>query len=136
MTYDDVIESLESGSPSKESLELAADAIAFVQALHQMFSENGMTSSENPSLNELENLIDATHGELGAACLFLCEPSFSRVPDMLRGIARKLEKEGGTEVAPLVVIKGFDRLAKRIENTRQQMQVLVNTTVAASNAAG
>jgi hypothetical protein len=134
MTYDQAIESLEAGTPSKEALELAADALAFVQGLHQMFSENGMTSSENPTLNELENLIDATHGELGAACLFLCEPSFSRVPDMLRGISKKLESAGGANVAPVVVVKGFDRLAKRIENTRIQMQSLVNTTVAASNA--
>ena len=50
MTYDQAIESLEAGTPSKEALELAADALAFVQGLHQMFSENGMTSSENPTL--------------------------------------------------------------------------------------
>jgi len=121
--YTDIIESLESSSPSKESLEFAADAVAFAQALHQMFTDTGMTSSENIDLDELENLVDALSGELAASCIFLSEPSFARVPDMLRVISDKLAltKDSGL---PKVVILGYSRLAKRIELTRERLKVL------------
>jgi hypothetical protein len=123
MNYDDAITQLDRPTASKEALDLAADAMAFVQSLHQTFSENGMTSNAEPDLNELENIIDAIYGELAAACIFLSEPSFARVPDMLRVVAQKLE--GSKDEVPPVVVKGYSRLAKRIENTRQHMQALV-----------
>lgn len=107
---------------SSDAAEMGADALAFVQALHSMFRDNGMTSKDQPDLNELENLIDALHGELAAACIFLSEPSFSRVPDMLRIVAKQLNK---SEEVPLVVVKGYERLAKRIEATRMNMQTLI-----------
>lgn len=109
---------------SGEAAEAALDAMAFVQSLHQVLKDNGMTDKEEPDLDELENLVDALHGELGAAVLFLCEPSFARVPDMLRIISKQLDKSGNKEEVPLVIVKGFDRLAKRIENTRVNMQQL------------
>ena len=128
MNNDDAIEQLTKGdSPSQTALEMGADSLAFVQSLHEMFRENGMTSKEQPDLNELENLIDAIHGELAAACIFLSEPSFSRVPDMLRVISKKLE---GSNDVPAVVSRGYERLAKRIEATRVNMQALVNKTQA------
>lgn len=121
--YSKIIESLESPSPSKEALEYAADAVAFAQALHQMFSDTGMTTKENPDLDELENLVDALSGELAAACIFLAEPSFTRVPDMLRVVSDKLAltKDSGL---PKVVILGYSRLAKRIENTRKRLATI------------
>lgn len=123
MTYDDAITQLDRPTASKDALDLAADAMAFVQSLHQTFADNGMTSNTDPDLNELENIIDAIYGELAAACIFLSEPSFARVPDMLRVVAKNLEGNKGE--VPLVVVKGYERLAKRIENTRVHMQVLV-----------
>lgn len=126
MTTDAVILDLEAQNPSDETRESAADALAFIQSLHDMFRSNGMTKNVEPDLNELENLIDALHGELAACCLFLAEPSFARVPDMLRIISAKLDKEG-PEAVPLVVIQGFNRLATRVEKTRVQMQNIVKT---------
>lgn len=132
MNYDTVIEQLEAGNPTKESLELAADALAFVQGLHQMFQDNKMTSSDSPDLGELENLVDALTGELAAACIFLSEPSFSRVPDMLRAVSQNLEKS--PDEVPAVVIRGYSRLAKRIETTRLQMQALIPNTTKVINS--
>jgi hypothetical protein len=124
VTFEEAAEELGKQGADESSVEKALDAIAFVQALHAMFKDNGMTSTEEPDIDELENLVDALHGELGAAVLFFCEPSFARVPDMLRGISKAMPPDA----APPVVTKGFDRLAKRIENTRVNMQNMINTT--------
>jgi hypothetical protein len=117
-------------SASTEAMEKALDALAFLDALHNVFKDNGMTTTESSDVNELENLIDALSGELGAAVLFLCENSFARVPDMLRVIGAKLEKQ---EDVPPEVAKGFTRLAKRIENAKVNMQSLVQTATDASD---
>jgi len=115
----------EERDPADEAREKALDAIAFVESLHQMFKDNGMTTKEEADVDELENLIDALHGELGAAVLFLCEPVFARVPDMMRVVSKRMEKESDV---PVVIAKGFDRVAKRIENTRVKMQQVVPLT--------
>jgi hypothetical protein len=122
LTTDEAIEQLSKIDDSPVALEMGADALAFVQSLHDMFRDNGMTAKEKPDLNELENLVDALLGELAAACIFLSEPSFSRVPDMLRVISEKLAK---SDDVPVVVSKGYERLAKRIEVTRLNMQAFV-----------
>lgn len=128
MDYNYVCEALDSDpEPSQEVREAALDAIAFVQSLHEMLRDNGMTDKDQPDLDELENLVDAIHGELGAAVLFLCEPSFARVPDMLRVVSKQLDKAGDAASVPPVIVKGFDRLAKRIENTRVNMQQMAAT---------
>lgn len=123
-TFADALENLESAGDydvTTRARDKGAEAIAFAMALHEMFKSNGMTSKEEPDLDELENLVDALHGELAAAVLFLCENSFARVPDMMRVVSATLEKDG---TAPVVVAKGYARLAKRIENTRVMMQKL------------
>lgn len=114
---------IENSTLSPEARERALDALAFAESLHKLFKDNGMTLTENVEFNELENLVDALFGELGAAVLFLCEPSFARVPDMLRGVSSQLAK-AGEQTVPLTIIKGFARVAKRIENTRQNSQQL------------
>lgn len=128
MTLDETLADLESENPSEETKERAADALAFVESLQNMFVDSGMTDNV-ASIDELENLIDALHGELAAAVLFLCEPSFARVPDMLRVVTEKLEKMNDGSI-PTVVVKGFARMATRIENTRknQQQMALIKTT--------
>lgn len=138
MTYEEMMEQMEavigkeSSFVTDETAESAVDAMTFVKSLHQVFKDSGMTASEEPNLAEMENLFDSMLGELGAACLFLSAPSFERVPDMLRAIGSQLEKTDREDV-PVVVKKGFERLAKRIENTRVQMQQLVKTSVEASD---
>lgn len=123
MTYEEAAAAIEEKTdPSLEAREKALDAIAFVESLHQMFKDNGMTTKEEADVDELENLIDALHGELGAAVLFLCEDVFARVPDMMRVVAKQTGKDPDV---PAVVSKGFERVAKRIENTRVNMQKLV-----------
>lgn len=129
MTFDKVIEELEECNLSTEGREAAMDAVAFVTSLHQLFKDSGMTTEEEPNLDEMENLVDALHGELGAAVLFFCEPSFQRVPDMLRGTAAQIEKWDDQTVVPPTIVKGFVRLAKRIENTRVNQQQLAATMV-------
>lgn len=126
MNYEEAAASIEeSENPSQEAREKALDAIAFVESLHQMFKDNGMTVKEDADVDELENLIDALHGELAASVIFLCEPVFARVPDMMRVVAKKTAESGDV---PVVVSKGFERVAKRIENTRVKMQQIVPLT--------
>lgn len=122
--YDRMIEHIQDSAMSSEAIDASLDALAFVQALHQMFRDNGMTTKDEPDLAELENLIDALYGELGAAVLFLCEPSFARVPDMLRVISKQLSNHEDGDTVPPVIVKGFERLAKRLENTRVNAQQL------------
>lgn len=138
--FEKCVETLEGDWPrnntEQEARDKALDALAFVESLHQLFKDTGMTTSEEPDVNELENLIDALYGELGAAVLFLCEPSFSRVPDMLRGIGKNMEKlEDSNNVIPPTIVKGFSRIAKRIENTRQNQQQMAKVTIKASDSA-
>lgn len=122
MTYEEAAAAIEDRTdPSLEAREKALDALAFVESLYQMFKDNGMTTKEEADVDELENLVDALHGELGAAVLFLCEPVFARVPDMMRVVAQQVAKD---ENVPPVIAKGFERVAKRIENTRVKMQAL------------
>lgn len=126
MNFEEAAQQIEDkNNPSQEAREKALDAISFVESLHQMFKDNGMTTKEDADVDELENLVDALHGELAASVLFLCEPVFARVPDMMRVVAKKTAEDG--EV-PVVVSKGFERLAKRIENTRVKMQQVVPLT--------
>lgn len=122
-------------NPSREAREKALDALDFIESLHLLFKETGMTSKEEPDVNELENLVDALYGELGAAVLFLCDPSFSRVPDMLRALSQKLEKLEEAKVVPPTVVKGFARVAKRIENTRQNQQQMAQIATKAGDSA-
>src|SRR5260221_13052950 len=107
MNYEALIEAIEHIDPTSpdEMLsptmhEAAISAMAFVLSLHQMFKENGMTSSKEPDVDELENLVDALAGELGAACIFLSEPAFSRVPDMLRACEAVMSKDPDAVVVP------------------------------------
>lgn len=125
----------EAEQPSREAREKALDALAFVESLHQLFKDNGMTEQDEPDLNELENLIDALHGELGAAVLFFCEPSFARVPDMLRAVGKSMETLEEAKVVPSPIVKGFVRLAKRIENTRVNQQQMARLATQAGDSA-
>lgn len=119
--YEDHITVLEQaeGLPSA-TVEVASDAIAFVAALQGLYVDSGVLNEDaEVDVGVLENLVDAYHGELCAAALFLSEyNSFKGVPDLLRGTAKTMEDNGG--VVPVVVRKGFERLAARIEKAREQ----------------
>ena len=95
-----------------ETLEKASDALAFAQALWNAMGEDPETE---PDFHRMEHLYDAYQGELAAAALFLSDRSFDSVPALLRSVSDALPE--GEEV-PVVVRKGFHRLAKRIERTR------------------
>ena len=125
----------EAEQPSRDAREKALDALAFVESLHQLFKDNGMTTTEEPDVNELENLVDALNGELGAAVLCLCESSVSRVPDMLRAVSKQMEKLEDAEVVPPTIVKGFSRVAKRIENTRLNQQQMARLATKAGESA-
>lgn len=128
--YETYIDEVESGDELSElCVEKASDALAFVQALHTMFQDNGVDLPAEPDVDSLENVIDGILGELSAACIFLSEDSFDAVPDMLRKISSSFTQNIGEEV-PTVITKGFSRLADRIKATRvqgQQMEELIST---------
>jgi hypothetical protein len=114
------------------ALETACDCLSFVQALWEVYQlEGAHDGTTPPDIAMMENLFDALQGELAAASLFLSENSFSRVPDMLRSLAEKLEGHED-DVVPVVVARGFSRFANRIENVRKQQQLLMKV-VAADN---
>jgi hypothetical protein len=112
----------EEESPSDAARDAGADAMAFVQSLHTVFLETGMTRTPEPELDEMENLFDAMTCELAAACIFLSANEFSRAPELLRAIGHQLESSGQV---PVSVAKGFERVADRIERTRVLQQALV-----------
>ena len=114
------------------AIETACDCLSFVQALWDVYHlEGAHDGTSAPDISTMENLFDALQGELAAASLFLSENSFSRVPDMLRSLADKLEGHEDN-VVPVVVARGFSRFANRIENVRKQQQLLMKV-VAADN---
>ena len=132
MSYEDTIDAIEAGSKLDDAQrEQAAEAMAFVQSIHNLFKDNGVDLPDDPDVGTLENLFDGVLGELGAACIFLSEDSFKNVPQMLRAISRSFDKldehfrdthgvEGPS--VPTVVRKGYSRLADRIDATRVQMR--------------
>jgi hypothetical protein len=89
-----------------------------------MFRENGYDMPEDPEVSLLENAVDGMVGELSAASFFLSEDSFANAPELLRGIssAFAITQSNSKTVVPTVVVKGYARLANRIEATRVQKQ--------------
>lgn len=135
-SYEDMIDELERGHSSEtlsesslgpeihaDTMETAAEAMSFVLSLHRMFIDQGARLEDTPDVNILESLIDAYNGELAAACMFFTDPRMANVPDILRGTAATLQEaqEDGEDSVPTVIIKGYERLANRIENTRVQL---------------
>jgi len=114
----DVLESIESDDPNvKKALDFASDSVAFVETLFSVFVQNGfLPADREPTLADLEVVIDCVFGELTSASLFLSDPNFARVPGMLRAVESQLAE--ASEPIPPVVLQGFGRLATRIENTR------------------
>lgn len=132
--YETYLEQLEAGEDvSEEALDAATESLAFVTALHSVFRDNGYDLPENPDVSTLEHILDGMMGELAAASLFLSEKSFQRVPEMLRTISKAFTQEPGAEV-PTVIVKGYNRLADRIEATRVQQQQMKELLSAQDNA--
>ena len=120
--YVAILESLEVEDQEKaDAVDAAIDCLMFTQALNNLFRDQGAAVADVPDCNVLENLVDAYNGELAAACLFLADKAFATAPAMLRNIADSFKGLSGS-VVPSVVVKGFARLASRVENTRVQMQ--------------
>jgi hypothetical protein len=128
--YETYIEELENPeTASEDALEAASDCLAFVESLHSVFRDNGYDLSEEPDLSAVESILDGMMGELAAASLFLSEDSFKSVPQMLRKIGEAFSQMPSQEV-PTVIVRGYNRLANRIEATRvqqQQMKELLET---------
>lgn len=130
MPFEEEIEELEAAVDptegvsdlSDETVETACNALSFCGALHQMFVDNGMIVDDAiVDFDEMENLIDALAGELTAACM--CLGTFNDTPRMLRTIGENLKRQNIPEV-PKVVVKGFERLATRVEKTTQTIKVV------------
>ena len=123
-SYEDHIQVLEDSDIASDTVDAASDSIAFVAALHGLYVDSGVLNEDSPiDCGVLENLVDAYHGELMAAALLLSEDSFKGIPELLRGTAKSLEDPDDS--VPLVVRKGFERLANRIEQAREQRVVSV-----------
>lgn len=121
--YDDYIQCLEKKAldTGDESCEVAADALAFVQGLNDMFQAQGLDLPEVPDLYRLEGVIDGYVGELAAAVILLSNEQLGRTPEALE----KLHTEIGSKV-PDSVSTGFLRLADRVRKTRMAQQKLVS----------
>lgn len=133
--YEEYIGELESTIvPSDDALEAATEALAFVENLNALLRENGAELPEEPNVDKIGTVLDGVFGELAAASIFLSEKAFSRVPEMLRVIAKQFESEDvdftdpdghtGPSV-PSVVVSGFTQLADRIEHSRRQRAQLM-----------
>jgi hypothetical protein len=121
--YETYLEELENGDDvSNEALEAAADSLAFVTALYNVFRDNGYDLPAEPDMASLENVLDGMMSELSAACIFLSEDSFKQVPNMLRAIGQAFATTSGGEEVPTLIVHGYNRLADRIEATRFQQQ--------------
>lgn len=117
-SYEDHIEVIEASNLPSETAEAAGDAVAFIAALHGLFVDQGVLNDDAPiDCNVLENLVDAYQGELAAAALLLSEDNFRGMPELLRGTEKSMPDD--ENVVPVVVKKGFGRLATRIEQTRK-----------------
>ncbi len=103
-----------------EAIELAADALAFAAALHEMFHTSGVISSEE-DLNKLQSVIDGHLGELAAASIFLSNLSTMDTPKALMGVHASLTQEGGN--IPSFVVDGYARLATRIRALKAVREV-------------
>ena len=117
-TYEEHIGRLEESDLPSDTVDAAEDALSFVAALHDLYVTQGVLNEDAPiDCTVLENLVDAYHGELAAAALFLSEDSFKGAPELLRKTAATLQDPDG--VVPLIVKRGFERLATRIERARE-----------------
>lgn len=106
----------------EEALEAGGDALAFAQQLHQLYVDQGVLPEDSElDLNLLENLVDAYHGELAAAAIFLSEDSWPRVSEAIRATGESLDKDPNCGV-PKIVSKGFIRLANRVDQAKRQRQ--------------
>lgn len=133
-TYEEHVDALEQAQGvSSETVEIAQDAISFIAALHGLYVDQGVLNEDaQVDLGVLENLTDAYHGELAAAAIFLAEDSFQGAPEVLRGLSDAMEDPEG--VVPVVVRKGFGRLAGRIEQTRKMKEVAMQALIEAQGA--
>lgn len=122
--YDDYIYALETNSeiPMDGATEAAADALAFVQGLNDMFKAQGLDLPEVPDMYRLEGVIDGYVGELAAAVILLSNDQMGRTPEALE----RLHQEIGLKV-PDSVSTGFLRLADRVRKTRAAQQKLVSS---------
>lgn len=134
--YEEYIEDLESiDTPSKETVEAAIEALAFVENLNNLLRDNGAVQlPEEPEVNRIGTVLDGVFGELAAVSIFLSEGSFARVPDMMRAVADTIEKSdveftdpsGETSKSvPEAVIKGFRDFADRLEVSKRQKAEMI-----------
>lgn len=135
MTYEGYISELEDVTfPSEKSLEAGADALTFVINLNNVLRENGADLPEEPDIDQLGSVLDGVFAEVAAACIFLSEKSFARVPKMLRTVANALDQadadfkdptgQGGPSV-PRAIVRGYRDLATRLESTQVQKAELL-----------
>lgn len=123
MPYEEMIEEIAAcDDVNEQTLDAAADAMSFIQALWTNFVEKGYVEDGEPDLNKIEGIIDGVEGELVAAALFLSEKAFDKVPLMLMKISASLAAAQDENV-PKQVIRGYQRLAERIEKTKVTVAV-------------
>ncbi len=124
--FDSYIETVENLSTEKSTeqeqmaLEAAADSLAFVQGLHDMFVAQGMAMTETPDMFQLEGIVDGYVGELVAAVILLSNQGMGSTPEMLEKLKVALNNK-----VPDSVATGFLRLADRVRKTRVAQQKLI-----------
>lgn len=127
--FEEYIEELEAiasdtSDPAKlDALEAAQDALAWSQALWDLFSDQHLhRDGDTPDFCKMENLVDALNGELAAAVLFLNSLDISAEEHLRKNASllasRQSAGDEAAQAVPKVIIDGNRRLAKRIENTK------------------
>ncbi len=92
-------------------------ALAFTQAVHDLFHDYGVLSTDDVDVNQLEKAIEAIIGENAAAAIFLA--SLPNTEKQLRATGKASAKEAAV---PAIVAEGYTKLADRVENTRAALQ--------------
>lgn len=129
-TYIDILENIDIQIPNvseetKHALEAAADALSFVQGLHDTFAAHGVSLPENPDLYKLEGIVEGYVGELGAAVMILSNNQLGDTPLALNRLSKEVDGK-----MPPSVVTGCLRLADRIKKTRVSQQKLVTPKTA------
>lgn len=114
---DMLIDSKDIAPDQREAIDAAADCMAFVQALNDMFRNNGISLPEVPDLELLQATLDGHIGELAAAVIFLSKINGlagMNIPRVLVGIGEGLSEESSG--VPTPVVRGYSRLSEKVSN--------------------
>lgn len=109
------IEQIENSNLPTETVEAACEALAFVQGLHDTFSDWQMISNKEVDVDVLEKAFDSFIAEISAASIFCA--SFKDLTSKLRSAADRCEQDG----VHSLLVKGYRKFADRVDKTQENL---------------